>query len=99
MLFDRSKRLLPFATVHFEQAKDTFTASALTQKQLGEQILANYPYKNLFFAVKITGRFSKTIQLPSMCLQTDQGLTFLGSRVDRLDFHIFPYILYLDQCN
>ena len=50
---------VPFATVHFEQAKDTFTASALTQKQLGEQILANYPYKNLFFAVKITGRFSK----------------------------------------
>lgn len=50
---------VPFATVHFEQAKDTFTASALTQKQLGEQILANYPYKNLFFAVKITGSFSK----------------------------------------
>lgn len=49
---------VPFATVHFQQVKDTFTATNLTQKQLGETILEKYPYKNLFFAVKLTGQFS-----------------------------------------
>ena len=47
----------PLLRSTLSKQKDTFTASALTQNEVGEQILAIYPYKNLFFAVKITGRF------------------------------------------
>ena len=49
---------VPFATVHFEQIKDKFTARNLTKKELEEHILKTYPYKNVFFAVKIVGKFS-----------------------------------------
>ncbi|MBD5068805.1 acetolactate decarboxylase [Ligilactobacillus apodemi] len=48
---------VPFATVHFTQVKDALTVEKMTQAQLGQFILANYPYKNLFFAVKLTGEF------------------------------------------
>lgn len=49
---------VPFATVHFEEIKDSFKVENLTQKELEDKILADYPYKNVFFAVKIVGNFS-----------------------------------------
>lgn len=49
---------VPFATVHVEQIKDSFSAKDLTQKELEKQILSDYSYKNVFFAVKIVGKFS-----------------------------------------
>ena len=49
---------VPFATVHFEEIKDSFKVENLTQKELEDKILADYPYKNVFFAVKIVGTFS-----------------------------------------
>ena len=49
---------VPFATVHIEKIKDSFDAKDLTQKELEKQILSDYSYKNVFFAVKIVGKFS-----------------------------------------
>ena len=49
---------VPFATVHFEDIKNSFKAEDLTQKELESKILSDYPYTNVFFAVKITGKFS-----------------------------------------
>lgn len=54
----KAEEKVPFATVHFEQIKDKFTARNLTQKELEDHILKTYPYKNVFFAVKIVGKFS-----------------------------------------
>lgn len=48
---------VPFATVHFEEIKDSFKVENLTQKELEDKILVDYPYKNVFFAVKIVGTF------------------------------------------
>lgn len=49
---------IPFATVHFEEIKDSFKVENLTQKELEDKILADYPYKNVLFAVKIVENFS-----------------------------------------
>ena len=49
---------VPFATIHYEKIKDSFTVKDMTQDKLKQYILANYPYKNVFFAVKIVGEFS-----------------------------------------
>lgn len=49
---------VPFATVHFEEIKDSFKVENLTQKELEDKILIDYPYKNVFFAVEIVGTFS-----------------------------------------
>lgn len=49
---------VPFATVHVEKIKDSFKAENLIQKELEDKILADYPYKNVFFAVKIVGKFA-----------------------------------------
>lgn len=49
---------VPFATIHYEKIKDSFTVEDMTQDKLKQYILANYPYKNVFFAVKIVGEFS-----------------------------------------
>lgn len=49
--------MVTFATVHFDGPKDTFEAKDITLDELGKEILENYPYKNVFFAVKLTGDF------------------------------------------
>ncbi|MCP0887204.1 acetolactate decarboxylase [Ligilactobacillus sp. WILCCON 0076] len=51
--------LIPFATVHFDDqnVEDGFEVHDLDMKQLSKHILANYPYHNIFFAVKIVGNF------------------------------------------
>ncbi len=54
----KAEEKVPFATVHFEQIKDSFEATNLTKTELENRILADYPYKNVFFAVKIVGEFS-----------------------------------------
>ena len=51
--------MVPFATVHFDEAKEEFKASNLTMQALGAEILAKYPYHNIFFAVKIIGKFKQ----------------------------------------
>ncbi|WP_256978500.1 acetolactate decarboxylase [Lactobacillus taiwanensis] len=39
-------------SIHFEEIKDSFKVKNLTQKELEDRILADYPYKNVFFTVK-----------------------------------------------
>lgn len=45
-------------SIHFEEIKDSFKVKNLTQKELEDRILADYPYKNVFFTVKIVETFS-----------------------------------------
>lgn len=59
---------VPFATVHFAHEKEGFQAKELTKPELEQLVLAKYPYKNLFFAVKVTGRF-KTVQTRAVAKQ------------------------------
>lgn len=54
------KTQLPFATVHFADHELTgSTVQNLTEKQLGDKILAENALQNVFFAVQITGTFSQ----------------------------------------
>ena len=52
--------MVPFATVHFQAPElPSQTLGTVTKAELEAQILAQQPLKNLFFAVKVTGRFKK----------------------------------------
>lgn len=52
-----AETMIPFATVHFDQPQVEFAAQGLSMQALGKQILAKYPYHNIFFAVKVVGKF------------------------------------------
>ncbi|WP_191987306.1 acetolactate decarboxylase [Lapidilactobacillus bayanensis] len=50
---------VPFANAHFADFKSLFAVNHLAGKQLETQILAATHYQNIFFAVKVSGRFKK----------------------------------------
>lgn len=49
----------PFANVHFDAPSSSFTLSDVDMKTLGSVILANRPLENVFFAVRIEGKFKR----------------------------------------
>lgn len=48
----------PFANVHFDQPTASFSVNHVTMADLGKTILANADLQNVFFAVKIEGKFT-----------------------------------------
>lgn len=52
---------VPFANANFADFKPLLTAERVTGPQLEAQVLAATHYQNVFFAVKVTGRF-KTVK-------------------------------------
>ena len=79
---------VPFATVHFEEIKDSFKVENLAQKELEDKILADYPYKNVFFAVKIVGNFS-TVKTRVVEKQTRPYKTLLQVANEQAVFFFF----------
>lgn len=53
-----ASQTVPFATVHFDQPRSTVTVHDMHQMDVERYLLNHYPYKNVFFAVKLTGEFS-----------------------------------------
>lgn len=51
---------VPFATVHFnDDQAESFVVENLTMEALGQKILAEHAYENVFFAVKVKGQFTQ----------------------------------------
>ncbi|ANK62388.1 acetolactate decarboxylase [Loigolactobacillus backii] len=53
-----AEQSVPFATVHFDDPKVTTHETKLTKADVEQKLLTDYPYKNVFYAVKIRGIFS-----------------------------------------
>lgn len=53
-----AEQSVPFATVHFDDPLEQVELSNLNKGEVERYLLQNYPYRNVFFAVKITGEFA-----------------------------------------